>query len=288
MLPRMVDQRAKGSRALAPVETKLIELLGRVRVGDRRAERSLFGQLRGELRAAARARLPDGAARGPNSSDLAQRASVRLFLNLDRFRGTTDPELRAYALRILGRLMIDDGRAARCRKRDLRDPAVLRELRERLAALPARPSELLRNKEQHQNLWALLPQLTRAQRVALALRAQGRSLREIAAQLAQDNEAAAANTLLRATRRIQALLAGGADAGDGEPGGDEVDPRLLLAVRNYLYAIERGAPPAREALLAEHPAELTGPLRDLLAGLDETLALLRAAVAAERGGEGEP
>lgn len=281
--PRRRPRRGQGRRAkTVGAPGPLLALLRRLRGGDRRAEGELFLDVRRLLRRSAQVQLRGGAVLSHGASDLAQTSCAKIFLNLDKFTGTTEQELRGYVFRVLRNEIHDRRREARTQQRDVADPVVQHELRQRLAAQQLQLSEALRQKERQQHLWAQLTRLCPTQRQVLAQRLQGRTVDEIVGALGLDEENQCYRLLWRATTRLSGLLVG-RDEEPQEPGS-----AALQVFCRYLYLVERGlidrgSTAARHAFLAEHSA-VAAEVGRILRTLDEILAQLEQAVAAEDEG----
>jgi RNA polymerase sigma-70 factor (ECF subfamily) len=143
-----------------------------------------------------------------------QEALLRAHAGLAGFRGRTEGELVAWLRAILGRVAIDQGRAARAGKRD---PALEQSLTAAVAASSARLERLLADRgpspsaeaathELQLRLAAAIDRLPEDQRDAVILRDLYREpVARIAAQLGK-SERAVAGLLPRGRRRLRELL----------------------------------------------------------------------------------
>jgi RNA polymerase sigma-70 factor (ECF subfamily) len=170
-----------------------VPLVERARAGDRVALDELIGRVKPKLEAAADRLLKGELGTRIRRSDLIQSALMQIFRGVDNFRGITEPEFAAWALRVLRNESLQSRRFFSRTKRT-GEPSPPPEV--------ATPSRVLSNKEDHALLMKAMQSLDEDQRQALHLKiVEDLPHAEIAARLGK-SEGAVRMLVARACRNL--------------------------------------------------------------------------------------
>lgn len=168
-------------------------LVERARLGDRSALDALIARIKPKLEAAADRLLKGDLGAKVRRSDLIQSAMMQIFRGMDSFRGQTEPEFAAWALRVLKNESLQTRRFFGRGKRTGEPPK---------PAEVATPSRVMSNKEEHAILLKAMAALDDDQREALQLKIlEDLPHAEIAARLGK-TEGAVRMLVARARRNL--------------------------------------------------------------------------------------
>lgn len=240
----------------------------RVRNQDGNALGSLLQRWRPWLLSRVRRSLRGNQPAGRRPSDVVQEACVLAVRFIGDFRGESQQELRAWIASILRTAIVNTQRQGRANMRaDVQTTPL--DAAQVTAALSARVSQIVSDRQGYREVVAELSRLPARQRDALYLRLlEERSLSEIAERM-EDTEQAAASLIKRGLATLRERL-------------DSERPqikrrnaaRVDVALLHYLRLSDRGQAPAIDAFLAANPdcAEDLAPMLEWLHRVHDQLA----------------
>jgi len=157
-----------------------------LRTGDRNALERLAAIYRPYLQSIASQMMPATLKGRLDSSDLVQEVLLRGTSQLTSFQGETDAEFAGWLKGILQNLIIDLTRHHTAEKRDVRrevsDDRPIRSQRET-------PSSIFKQREERERVMAALLQFPEEQQLAVKLRSEGKTFKEIGRTLDRTEDA---------------------------------------------------------------------------------------------------
>jgi len=186
----------------------LVVLVTRTQSGDGQAEVELFDRLRPYIRALVNSDdcVPSGSQRQLDGSDLTQSVLLRIAMSLADFRGTTDPELRAWIRSIVRHQSINLLRRAK-RVATLEFNGAHAPQNGHPLADDSTPSEKLIRSERVHRLAEALERLPDEQRDAIRWRhLENLSLEEVGRRLGNRSRGAVAQLIRRGIVRLNEIL----------------------------------------------------------------------------------